>query len=504
MMWWQKLKQLRPRDAAAAIASLRRYITERVPKDKLTRTVWATTFVLSLVLLLLPWLVKLDGHAHADWEQFLGRFHPLIVHLPIGLLILVPLLELAGDFEPSLREAAGFVLWLALLSCVAAVAFGYLLAYGSGDAGAGVTRHLWGGILLTIAVMICLLARPYWTHATSSNATRAYPWMLVMALLTLTWTAHQGGALTHGKNYLTQYMPQPMKRWVTVGFFSKPPAVNSFYTKHINPILDNNCVSCHGEAEVKGGLRLDSYEELMQGGEHGAAVMAGKPEQSLLVQRITLPPDHKQFMPAEGKPPLNAEQIAWIKAWIAAGASSTATTVPGVAIHESQDRPLVPVPDYSALMPELQQMQAAQGAKLVQVSKNASDGLVLNTVDAPASFGDAQLAQFEKFAPYIVEVELARTAVTNASFATLAKFTHLRAIHLEGTGVTGDGLAKLTALTQLDYVNLSGTQVTKAAVAPLSSMKNLDHLYLYNTPAEPAVAVVPDPTPAPTTEKTTP
>jgi hypothetical protein len=110
---------------------------------------------------------------------------------------------------------------------------------------------------------------------------------------------------------------------------------------------------------------------------------------------------------------------------------------------------------------------------------------VLYTVDAASSFGDAQLQQFQKFAPYIVEAELARTAVTNASFDTLAKFIRLRALHLEGTKITGDGLAKLTSLSQLTYLNLSGTQVTQAAVSPLASMKNLQHLYLYDTPAKP-------------------
>jgi len=120
------------------------------------------------------------------------------------------------------------------------------------------------------------------------------------------------------------------------------------------------------------------------------------------------------------------------------------------------------------------------------VSSKPSDGLVLYTVDAAGSFGDAQLGQFQKFAPYIVEAELGRTAVTNASFSTLAMFTHLRAIHLEETRVTGDGLAKLAPLSQLTYLNLSGTQVTQAAVAPLASMKNLHHVYLYNTPAQPA------------------
>ena len=42
----------------------------------------------------------------------------------------------------------------------------------------------------------------------------------------------------------------------------------------------------------------------MKGGHDGAVIVAGKPDSSLLIQRVTLPPDHKGFMPAEGKPPL--------------------------------------------------------------------------------------------------------------------------------------------------------------------------------------------------------
>jgi hypothetical protein len=142
-------------------------------------------------------------------------------------------------------------------------------------------------------------------------------------------------------------------------------------------------------------------------------------------------------------------------------------------------------------MPEIRNMQQAQGAKLIPFSSKPEDGLVLYTVDVASSFGDAQLAQFQRFAPYIVEVELGRTAVTNACFDTLMLFTHLRALHLEETHVSGDGLAKLATLSQLTYLNLSGTQVTSAAIAPLSAMKNLRHVYLYNTPAQPAAAATP-------------
>ena len=470
-----------------------------LPKSRHTRLVWLASLLVSAVLLSLPWIIKLDGKPHADWQQFLGRFHPLAVHIPIGLLVLIPLLEVVGHFRPALREAAGFVLDLTFLTCLGSLTLGFLLAFGGGSTGLVVTRHMWGGIALTIGVLLCLLARPWWL---SGEVTRVYPATLVCVLLVLMWTAHQGGTLTHGPNYLTEYMPSPLKHWIALGNVKadvKNPT--SFYAKHINPILDSNCASCHGEGEVKGGLRLDTYESLMKGGKDGPVILPGQPDGSMLLQRVTLPPGHKQLMPAEGKPPLKPEEIAWITAWVKQGASPSATSIPGISIREEQpEPPLQPVGDYSALMPEITQMAQGQGAKLLLVSRKPSDGLLLNTVDIAPSFGDAQLAAFLKFAPYIVEANLARTAVTNASFDTLAKFKSLRALHLEGTAVTGDGLTKLTPLSQLTYLNLSGTKVAATAAAQIGTMKNLRHVYLYNTPAQPAPTAVPPPAIARSTE----
>jgi mono/diheme cytochrome c family protein len=363
-----------------------------------------------------------------------------------------------------------------------ALTLGLLLAHGSGESGLLITRHMAGGIALTIGALLCMLARPSWS---SRNMPYLYPALLTCTIAALVWTADQGGSITHGSNYLTQYMPAGLRR--VAAFGANTATTDSFYAKQINPILDANCAACHGEAKSQGGLRMDSYDQLMHGGKDGPVIVAGSPEKSLLLQRITLPPDHKQFMPAEGKPPLRAEEIALIKAWIQQGASPTATTLTGIAIREDRaELPLQPVGDYSALLPEIHQMQQAQGAKLMPVSAKPEDGLVLYTVDSSATFDDAQLAQFQKFAPYIVEAELGRTAITNASFDTLKQFTHLRALHLEETHITSDGLQNLAPLSQLTYLNLSGTQVTSASVVPLSAMKNLRHLYLYNTPAQPA------------------
>ena len=130
------------------------------------RITWIASLVFSAALVLLPWLVKLDGKPHADWQQFLGRFHPLAVHLPIGFLLLVPLLEIAGVISSGPARGC----WLRAGACIRgallALTLGMLLAYGSGDSGHTVTRHMAGGIALTIGVLLCILARPLWLQRT--------------------------------------------------------------------------------------------------------------------------------------------------------------------------------------------------------------------------------------------------------------------------------------------------------------------------------------------------
>ena len=142
----------------------------------------------------------------------------------------------------------GFVLGLAVLACLGSLTLGCLLAYGSGDTGATVTRHMWGGIALCIGLIACLLARSSWLIG---EQPRLYPILLCWVLLALLWTAHQGGSLTHGSNYLTRYMPAPLKRWIAL---SSVGAANpdSFYAMRIHPILDANCVACHGTGKVQG------------------------------------------------------------------------------------------------------------------------------------------------------------------------------------------------------------------------------------------------------------
>lgn len=95
---------------------------------------------------------------------------------------------------------------------------------------------------------------------------------------------------------------------------AKADAVN--YYRDIEPILKENCVSCHQASMAAGGLRVDAPENLLQGGASGKAVVPGKAERSLLYTRLTVTTEKR--MPPVGM--VTEEQLALIRAWINLGA----------------------------------------------------------------------------------------------------------------------------------------------------------------------------------------
>jgi hypothetical protein len=97
------------------------------------------------------------------------------------------------------------------------------------------------------------------------------------------------------------------------------------FERDVWPILEEKCVTCHGPLDDFGKLRLDQKERILKGGERGKTLVPGKPDESLMYVRISLPPDDLDIMPAEGEP-LDEQQIEIIRRWIAEGADFGAWT----------------------------------------------------------------------------------------------------------------------------------------------------------------------------------
>jgi WD40 repeat protein len=95
------------------------------------------------------------------------------------------------------------------------------------------------------------------------------------------------------------------------------------YDKEIEPIVVNKCAVCHSDNIKEGKLDLGSYEALMKGGKHGAAVVPGKSADSLLVKLAGR--SEKKFMPPKGEEPLTPDELALIKLWIDQGAKAPTT-----------------------------------------------------------------------------------------------------------------------------------------------------------------------------------
>jgi mono/diheme cytochrome c family protein len=98
------------------------------------------------------------------------------------------------------------------------------------------------------------------------------------------------------------------------------------YAREVKPLLAKHCVECHGAKLPRGKLRLDTAAGAKQGGDSGPAVVAGKSDESPLIDAVTAE-DGTERMPLK-RPPLSEAEIATLRAWIDQGASAPAGEVP--------------------------------------------------------------------------------------------------------------------------------------------------------------------------------
>lgn len=445
-------------------------------------------------------VLNIDPDSPPDLVVFLGRFHPLVVHLPISFILLALLLEIVSRFPKysELKPAVSFVLMLGFLSSIIAVVAGLLLSVGGDYGGSTLFWHQWLGIgVMVTAGIAYFFKRQTLSASTTAQKNRIYGASLSVSCLLLVMGSHYGGSLTHGTDYLTSYMPEPARTWL--GIAPRETANDQIvltnvdqahvYDDLVSPILESKCTSCHNDNKKRGDLILTSQTAILSGGESGSIIEAGNATSSELTRRLRLNPEHEDYMPPDGRRPLPEDHIRILEWWIDQGASfdqsvgdmEIAEDIQSIfdrMSDEAKEAALaqaIPPGD-----PEAIATVAELGVLIQPLSQetNFLQAQFLNVVD---SFTDEDLELLLPLSEQITWLDLGDTDISDNGLQVISELKNLKKLYLEKTRITDDGLSYLAQLEQLEYLNLYGTSITNSGLSHLRNLKNLRSLYLWQT-----------------------
>ncbi|GAB5559812.1 MAG: ribonuclease inhibitor [Synoicihabitans sp.] len=439
-----------------------------------------------------------------DWLQFLGRFHVLALHLPIGILVLAALTELVYAWRPAITRPAivNAMWWSGALSAIIASGLGYMLSLSSGYNEDAVDLHLIWGIATSLIAVI-----GWWVIGFKARRGKALVTLISGGqLVALSIAGHLGGNLTHGPEYLFEHAPNSVR--ALAGFAPKqaprPPvedlAQADIFLDVVQPLMELRCTSCHNPSKTKGKLLLDTYAHIMAGGESGASVIPGDVAASDLSVRINHDPEHDDFMPSGGRTPLTMEQTLVIDWWIEVGAPESGTldsfgltpelrSLFAAAIGTEEPASDKTFQSTNAL--GLPRLPAISKDLIMELERLGFDATPIaediNYLDidfyrlGSGAISDEHVAALLKAKDHIAWLNLGNSGLQNAQLTTLAQLPNLLKLDISKNNLTDDGIASLTPLSQLQNINLHDTDITDGALPVLDKLPALKNAYLWST-----------------------
>lgn len=560
------------------------------------RAHWLVAFSLVVLALAVSPAVAHADDSSADLLRFFGRFHIVVLHLPIGILLALALIEVVALFLKPGRMDPAILLLLVLgsASAIISAALGLALAADGGYDETLLALHKWLGIAVAVLATIALWMRVGSIRAEkTARWTWAYRVTFAACLVCLVLGSHYGGSLTHGPTYLTDYAPwqaeeedaQPLVVRPTAqpeaeahpskpamaeaktgpesgaeGDAGKPagplvsdkpgeavaeskpatpvksgeeqmaataqpesdeakqvetssgikqanmeplPHSDGLFSQ-VDALFTARCYSCHGPNKAKGGLRLDTREFALEGGNSGdPTLVPGNPDESELIVRVLLPDGHRRLMPPKGNR-LTDDEVRLLFDWISAGApygdsepaADATSTMPADGDAKS-DSPSGSAPEGSAATttpdpkpPALDELLDATEQRVVEKLREA--GVVIR----PSSFGEGiavSLSQVEEtglpetlrelaeIGHAVYELDLGRSAVTDRDMEVLHRMRGIRNLQLDNTAISDESMGLVRMLDDLVTLNLYGTQVGDEGIARLHSLKHLRQVFLWQT-----------------------
>ena len=413
-------------------------------------------------------------------SAFIGQFHPLLVHLPIGFLVLALLFFLLkkwGKIELDPRVLT----WMVLAS-FAAAAFssitGFLLANDGGYNADLVNKHRLAGLALTFVTLVL-----YFLLRRNPNEALINGFWGLSALL-VTLTGHWGGSLTHGEEYFSFGKIDYIKPEIT------DPQQALVYKEIIEPIFAEKCWSCHSAKKQKGDLRLDAPEYILKGGENGAILVAHQAAKSDLYKRLLLEKDDDDHMPPDGKPQLNKNETALVEWWINQGlpfekkageleqSPSVKMALNSLVISQETPPPL-PEATVSEAGEELIHEIREKGFAVAPVAAG-SPFLSVSLIGKKLDDEDWKLLQsIEKNLVWLRAPDL---AVSPAIASVISSLDNLTVLDLNQSVFEEQAHMDFTGLKKLQRLNLSQSNISLQDLQSLSGLPHLKQLYLFKTP----------------------
>ncbi|MEX2368073.1 MAG: c-type cytochrome domain-containing protein [Balneolaceae bacterium] len=432
----------------------------------------------------------------SDLVLFFGRFHPFLVHLPIGFLLFAILLEFISIFPrfEYLKSTVSFALAVGGLSALAAGITGYLLSFGGGYDEELLSYHKWLGTSVIILSLVAFILRTYYyDHPVFRKVFRVI--LIFLAVIVMS-AGHFGGSLTHGSDYLFRYMPQTLKTWMNVEVEEEEQIAliedldtARVYDHIIYPIIRTRCESCHNNDRREADLMMTSFDQMMKGSENGPVIQEHQAEESELFKRLVLPERDEDRMPPRGRRQLTHDQIKLVAWWIEEGVPSTQTvselelsdeisdilhklTVDGQSFYE---KTVVPKAEESLL-----DTLRTHGFRISPVAEDLNFLQVGMSKSVTAVSAEA-MELLRSASEQITWIDFSGLSVTDQDLSPLSDFKHLTRLNLSNTSIGDSTLLMAGTMENLDYLNVYDTQITDGGLQHLEELESLSSLFLWKT-----------------------
>lgn len=431
-------------------------------------------------------------------KQLLGRLHPLIVHLPIGFILLGLLLKYYDRKRLEHQKVIPLIFFWGGISAALACITGYLQYLGEGYAFETVKWHLWSGIA-TALFSFLIYAKLKGLKAVNFLGKTPAILLPILFLILISFTGHQGGNITHGEDYLVEPLPNSIKSALGFETFEAKEITLTdenwedalLYEDVIKPILNNNCVSCHNPKKNKGELLLHAEDGILKGGENGEVLLANNANESDLYSRMKLPFDNDDHMPPEGKTQPTKEEIKLVGAWIDAGHPFEGS-IKEVGLAKDLFQSFIPK-NQDHGHPDIMIAEAAQDSILAiektdvhvdHISKS-SNFLSVSCINKH-DFMDADFENFLPIRMQIAKLDLGSTQITDAIFEKLAMLPNLTILKLDNTSIAGENIELLSALMHLKTLNVTSTNFGPPHLQKLEDFQSLQKVYVFQTKLDPS------------------